>query len=32
MSAAIEMHLQGMIDDSEPSADYLDVAIPHSAA
>lgn len=38
MSAAIEMHLQGMIEDREPipvsqtTADYLDVSIPHSAA
>lgn len=38
MAAAIEMHLQGMIEDAEPipvpqtTADYLDVAVPHSAA
>ncbi|MDQ6659379.1 MAG: type II toxin-antitoxin system HicB family antitoxin [Chloroflexota bacterium] len=38
MSAAIDMHIQGMIEDQEPVpvpqtlADYLDISLPHSAA
>ena len=38
MREAIEMHLQGMIEDHEPipisetMADYMDVVIPDSAA
>ncbi len=38
MSTAIEMHLQGMLEDHEPIpvpqtlGDYLDIPIPHPAA
>jgi predicted RNase H-like HicB family nuclease len=38
MQEAIEMHLEGMLEDHEPipiphsTADYLDITVPHSAA